>query len=232
MRSHSAAPSSGRSSRPASSRTAASVERRAKRSDRIPSPLPCALARRRRRLLCVGLRPRVARPRVVVVAARRRRCRSSSAVCPDATAPAGAAAAGAGLAAGADTGAQVSTSHSLALGDHELRGREHRVAVALDEQRRAVLQVTLEVRRAERAGVLAETHHPRGQHPGVRVRGGEHDVAVVAVRGDRAVAPERALHLPGDAGGDHDLRFADRLAELPVRAVGVVARVKARRPGP
>ena len=103
--------------------------------------------------------------------------------------------------------------------------------MALEEALDAVGDLALELRRTQHAGVLAETQDPCGELPAIRVARLEDDVPRVlgTGRADLAEAPEVALDLPRDPLGDLDLGRLVGLAELPDGAVGVRARIEARR---
>jgi hypothetical protein len=74
--------------------------------------------------------------------------------------------------------------------------------------------------------VLAQAQHPRDEHPRRRVVGDEDDLLAALLAPDLAEAAEVALDQPRDPLRDPDLRGALRLAELPVGARGVGARVE------
>ena len=109
--------------------------------------------------------------------------------------------------------------------------------MALLEQLQAPDVFLHELVRCEQPRVHAEPQHPRDDPARARVVGDEQPVPVLG-RGevelgvrlagvaDMAVAPEVALHLPCDALGDEDRRRAEPLAQLPVGARGVLARVE------
>ena len=97
----------------------------------------------------------------------------------------------------------------------------------------ALAQLGDQLGRADDPGVVAEPEHPGDQLARVRVLGDEQTVArlgLIARAADLAVAAEVALDLPRDPLADPDLGRADRLAELPVDAVGVGARIEVRGP--
>ena len=105
--------------------------------------------------------------------------------------------------------------------------REREVAgVPSDDQVDAVARLALELGRAEQPRVVAEPEHPGHEQARVGVLGGEHDRPVGLARRDLAVMAEVALDVPGHAAVDLDLGGAKRVAELPVRAGGIRARIE------
>jgi hypothetical protein len=98
--------------------------------------------------------------------------------------------------------------------------------VALDEHAETLAQLGDQLRRPGDAGVLAEAEYPRDQLTRVGV-GGEEDRTGVGLGGsDLAIATEVALDLPGDPLRHPHLGAPDGVAELPVDAVCVAARIE------
>ena len=93
------------------------------------------------------------------------------------------------------------------------------------EQLDALGDLVGQLRRREHARVLAQPEDERRELAAVGVRRREDDRAVVLLA-DLAEAAEVPLDLPRDPLRDPDLGGAHRLAELPLGAVGVDARVE------
>ena len=106
--------------------------------------------------------------------------------------------------------------------------------VALLEQLEPVLILARELSWPQQSGVRAQAEHPRDDRAEIRVRRAEYSVPAAPLLAvlrlaDLAVAAEMALHLPGDALADQDLRHVALLAQLPVGPAGIGARVEAGR---
>ncbi len=83
--------------------------------------------------------------------------------------------------------------------------------------------------------MTAHAEHPGEHHARVRIGRAEHPLAAVLVVARAiacehfAVAPEVALDLPRDALREHNLRDPLLIAELPLSAIRVAARIEVRR---
>jgi hypothetical protein len=103
-------------------------------------------------------------------------------------------------------------------------GELGRLGVALGDEVEPLACLRDELLRALDARLLAEAEHPRHHLAGVRVVGLE-DHAAVRVR-DLACVPEVPQREPVDPVGEPDARAPHGIAELPVGARGVHARVE------
>ena len=110
------------------------------------------------------------------------------------------------------------------------RGQLDRLGMQLLQPRRALVELLGHLGGRQDPRVLAQAQHPRDEHPHRRVVGDEHDLLAALLAADLAEAAEMALDQPGDPLGDPDLGGALRLAELPVGARGVRARIEVRGP--
>ena len=106
--------------------------------------------------------------------------------------------------------------------------RQRVLAVALLDQLQASGELLEELGRPQQAGVLAKTQHPRDEHSRGPIGGEEDTIARSLLLGsaDLSVAAEVALDLPRDPLAEQDLRGPPLLPQLPLRAVGVRARVE------
>jgi len=98
--------------------------------------------------------------------------------------------------------------------------------VARGEHLHPLPQLGSELRGPDDLCVVAEAEHPGDELARVRV-GRREDAALPIISGAQLpVAAEVALYLPRDLARDPDIGVADRLAELPLDAVGVAARIE------